>query len=329
MKRVKSFAHLFPPSSFSSIMGIEMLSLTFYHLKLSSISFILLWLGIILYIIFLFGFALRAIETRFKLNSFRSKQILLLFTFTAGTDVLGTRLYLSSLSFLSPLLLIGGAISFLILLLAIYRYDHFGRQITVNDRPLYFVPLIGALSLSILTETIYGSFSSILLYTVPISAILIIVGEVGMWIVVLDGFRHMKAIFMQTDLLNSFTFIYFGIFSLTSVAIIEFAIHAVPHSTLLFHILLNIAYVQFIIIFAITAFIFYHYFLKIKRGHFKLKYSASMWASVFSMGISALGYWLFFHLTKSMVTYYASMFYALAGTVFLMGICSLILSSVI
>ncbi len=324
METGKKFAHLFPPSSFSAIMSIEILSLAFYHLRLMFLSQFLLYFGFILYLILFAGFTLRIIEIRFKTELLNLTQILLLFTFSAGSIVLGTRLFYSHLKILSPFFMILGALSLILLLVIFYRTEENGKSIGVNERTVYFFPFIVFLSLSILIETIYGSMSSANIFTVPVSFILITAGEAGMWFLILDRFINSREFFWHTQSLNGLSFIYFGITSLGSISIIEFIVNAMNHNSFLFSFFLYIAYAQLIITTIMSIFILYFYALKLRRRHFEMKYSSSMWGSVFPSGVSAMGYWLFFHFSHNIFAYYISLIYGTAGLTFFIGIIFLL-----
>lgn len=320
----KKFAHLFPPSSFSAIMSIEILSLAFYHLRFMFLSQFLLYFGLILYFILFAGFTLRIIEIRFNTRLLNLTQILLLLTFSAGSIVLGTRLFYSDLKILSPFFMIIGTLSLILLLVIFYRTEQSGKFLGINERTAYFFPFIVFLSLSILMETIYGSVSSADIFTVPVSIILITAGEAGMWFLILDRFINSREVFWHTESLNGLSFIYFGIISLGSISIIELIVNAMNHNSFLFSVFLYVAYVQFIITLIMSIFVLYFYALKIRRRHFEMKYSHSMWGSVFPSGVSSMGYWLFFHFSHNIFAYYISLVYGTAGLIFFIGIIFLL-----
>lgn len=328
MKTRKKLSQLFPLSSFSAIMGMEILSLIFYHLRFMFLSDLLLYFGLVLYFILLAGFTLRVIEIRFKAGLLTLTQILILFTFPAGSNVLGTRLFYSHLKFLSPFFLIMGGLSLVILLIIFYITEKNRKSVGVNEITAYFFPFIVFLSLSILMETIYGSMLPASIFTVPASIILITAGEAGMWFLILVRFINPGEVFWDTRSLNALSFIYFGIPSLGSISIMEFIVHVMHSQSFLFSFFLYIAYAQFIITAILSVFILYFYALKLRRKHFEMKYSSSMWGSVFPSGVSAMGYWLFFQFSHNIFAYYISLIYGIAGLVFLIGIVFLMVLSV-
>lgn len=313
---------LFPPSSFAAIMGIEMCSISTEHFGLIYISNFLMYSGLILYFILGLGFILRGLIQKFKLIVNQFSTLLFLFTFTAGSDVLGTRLFSSRFSFLSSYLIILDSISLIALTIASYKFRKLRTEVSVSKMPLFFLPFISLLSLSIFIDTV-SSFGYVISEAIFISAILLIAGEIGMWLVMIESAMNLKKVFGYIEKINAFSFIYFGILGLTSIGMIDFVIRHVNETSFPYYLIMFIVEVQLVLLLFISVFILSLYVIKIGRRKFELKYNGSMWASLFSSAVTSVAFQLFYTLHHVKISLYFSIFYGGIALTILCGICLL------
>jgi tellurite resistance protein TehA-like permease len=86
-----------PGSSYSSVMGIEILSIAFLLLKSQIISIFLLYAGLVIYLFLSFIFIFKIFKFIKTRSMIVKDEILGYFTFSAGSAVLGTRIIMNNL----------------------------------------------------------------------------------------------------------------------------------------------------------------------------------------------------------------------------------------
>lgn len=320
----------FPTSSFSSVMGMGIVSDAFFQLGITVLSNILvimdtvLYLALVCFFLFLLSDRLKEIINK-KLDHI---SVLGSFSFVAGTAVLVTRLSESGFFFLDiPALVVCVVSIILLVVLLIFRVDHgiFSRL----DKPyLILIPFIALFSTSVL------SAQSFLKLDVPRQYLFQI--SISTWFLALAGtliflpytlFRYRKN-FRHPETVDGFYMIYSGIASLLS-----FSGLTMVELFKLSNIFL-LSFLRVIIIMAYgwavisTAPLFYIYARKLKEGSLKPRHKVSIWGSVFPMGVDSMGSFFvssYFHLYQLIYLAYAYAFIGLTLIlVDIIGIVSLI-----
>lgn len=318
MKLNEKLWKLFPSSSFSSVMGIGIVSDAFFQLGLKSLSTILLLSGIVLYLalvcIFIFVIANR-LEKVFndKLNYI---SVLGSFSFVAGTAVLVTRISESGIVFLNlPALAVCILFIILLTLVLVFKTDITDKDHFLHiARPyLYLIPFIAILGTSVLSSQAFLKIDMFRQYLFLVSVSTWFIGLMGILVFFSFTLLKYRERFRYPEIIDGFYMIYSGIASLLSfsgIVMIEF--YDLSNVLLLsfFHIVIIAAFVWAI---ASTVPLFYIFAKKLIYVKVKMRHRVSIWGAVFPMGIDSMGSFFvskYFHFPQII---YLSYVYAVIG----------------
>ena len=318
MKLNEKLWKLFPSSSFSSVMGIGIVSDAFFQLGLNALSTILLLSGIVLYLALVCIFIFVIANRLGKIFNSKLNQISVLgsFSFVAGTAVLVTRMSESGIVFLDlPALAVCTLFIILLTLVLVFKTDITDKDHSVHiERPyLYLIPFIAFFSTSVLSSQTFLKIDMFRQYLFLISVSTWFIGLLGIVVFLsLTIVKHREK-FRHPEIIDGFYMIYSGIASLLSfsgVVMIEF--YDLSNVLLLsfFHMAIIAAFAWAVVS---TVPLFYIFARKLIYGKMKMRHRVSIWGAVFPVGIDSMGSFFvskYFHFPQAI---YLSYVYAAIG----------------
>jgi len=315
MNQIFSRMEKLPSSSFSSVMGIGIVSDALLQLHLYLISEILEYSCLAVYIGLVSVFLI--METagwkKLKQHPFNTPSILGSFTFVAGSAVLFTRMSESGYVFLDiPAIVL--TLVFTVALGYILFRSAGGNILKEVDKPyLFFVPFIAFLGISVLSSQTYSKLNIGYPYLFPLSSAAWILGFAGTIVFIIYTLVKFKVGFLNSMNLNGFYFIYSGIASLAAFsAILIMAVYNVE-STLIEILFRYILIILFVWAISFSVLLFYLYFIKFVKGQVEFRHRVSFWGAVFPMGVDSMGSFFisaYFHMGFLI---YLAYFYAFIG----------------
>ncbi|WP_393972126.1 hypothetical protein OXIME_000733 [Oxyplasma meridianum] len=304
-----------PTSSFSSVMGIGIVSDAFFQIGILKISKVLEIIGLAIYTCLILFFLIIILTGKGKFRKRVQNQFSILgaFTFIAGTSVIFTRLSEGGYYYLDiPVLVFGIAFSIFLIIGFIAKAE--GNLFEKVDKPyLFLVPFIAMLSLSVLSTQTYSRIDGDQKYFFAVSVLTWVIGVAGIVSLFVYAFKNHGNDFLHPERIDGFYMVYSGIASLSAFS----AIIIIKFYTLMFPFFVSILSYYAVIAYGWTVVstipLFFLYALRIKRGHVKFRYKVSIWGSVFPLGINSTGSYfvsLFFH---QHFLVYLAYFYAFMG----------------
>lgn len=309
-----------PTSSFSSVMGIGIVSDAFLQLRIFIISEILEYVGVLVYMGLVVVFLLRLFSGNGGREKFSSNATSIFgsFAFVAGTAVLSTRVSESGYIFLDlPAIIVTiiftSALAFLLLR---PRDGWVFRQI---QKPyLFLVPFIAMLGVSVLSSQTYSKLGTGYPYLYSVSLASWLIGFSGTILFIVYTLIEFKDRFLNPEDIDGFYFIYSGITSLVAFStVVLLTFYHIDGSSVvvLFRYILTSLYVWAV---GFSALLFYLFFLKFKRGHLQFMRSVSLWGVVFPMGVNAMGSYFISTYLRIHFLLWFSYFYASLGLVLIL-----------
>lgn len=285
MKGFKKDLSTLPNSSFASVMGTGILSDALFHLGLMTISYLLMFLSICIYIGLIGSFLLKLFLLKGNIFKYSSKTVMQAFTFIAGTSVLFTRLYESHIS-IYPLVIVIVLLGVTVLFISLYLLSlNFHNE--EKENYLLFLPLISFLSLSILIGVTQNQIPFIF---VSLEFLLVIISQIGTILVITYSliYNHKRPVHIQD--INGYYMIYSGILSLLGYSILGTPVYDNIQMTIgyIFHYMATADIIASIFI---ALFMFIVFIVKIKNGLFNKKYKISSWGALFPLGVDSIGYY--------------------------------------
>ena len=308
-------ARYIPTSSFSSVMGIGIVSDALLQLRLYNLSQLLeysdlaVYLGLVILFLLIFLTNRKGTE-KTPLSHF---SVLGSFTFVAGTAVLATRLSESGFIIIDiPAIVI--CLIFIAALACILALSVDGSVFIHVQKPyLFFVPFIALLGISVLASQTFSKLNTGYPYLLSISLFTWATGFAGTSIFIIYTIIKFRKKFFRPDEIDGFYFIYSGIASLIAFSGILMIKLYNLNNQLLISFLRYVASVEYIWAVMFSILLFFIYSLKIAKGSIEFRHRVTIWGSVFPMGVDSMGSYfisLDFHIHFII---YLSYFYAFTG----------------
>ncbi|MCL4341548.1 MAG: hypothetical protein M1431_05595 [Candidatus Thermoplasmatota archaeon] len=315
MNQIARRIETIPTSSFSSVMGIGIVSDAFLQLRLYAISETLEYICLLVYLGLVSVFLIMIFTGREKSQNhpFNITYILGIFTFVAGSAVLFTRLSESGYIFVDlPAILL--TISFTTAL-AFILLRHFGNGIMdqVEKPYLFLVPFIALFGISVLSSQAYSKLGTWHPYLFSISSVSWLLGFAGTIIFMIYTLIKFRDKFLDPKELEGFYFIYSGIASLAAFSAILILTFYHINDPIIVSVSRYVLMGLYVWAVAFSALLFYLYFIKFKKGLVEFRHRVSFWGAVFPMGVDSLGsYFISNYIHIGFLIYFAY-FYAFIG----------------